>query len=607
MTSYVEQYTPSGVNVYGSGSNASTPEPPSPLRWRTFKLPKDDPDEATWIGWEAVLDDTRGGYAQYGDFGRGGNQYDGDYRKTSISTLDQRFNRHLLLSPFITNTAFGFEANRSAAFYTHFGDLQKFVMAVYGNGGTSNLMTETSATNPLLVTSGYSPGAPVVSLAPIIIGGASNAERLAIGREGAVTDVHTTVGTSDGTMNAATSSMWALQTVPINATTPGTGTLLIYAGAGSASIYTLAQTAAIGAAPTAVLQNLPSGGSGLGVEQLQKNWPLRVWWLIPQAGGNTASFAGQGMLASKVMSTNLEGTDPQPISTSLSRVYQAALWDQKMVQTDSARVVAYDGEREADLHFLRNRAGNSDYRWTCSGLIVNGRDLLAFVQRDDLTLAGGVTTPGNTTLRIEQYFPDFDSWVPVTGDYTIPKIAAVGSSNQAPFGSPLITKGNAAFYVLSRQTSHLHTYMLDNSFSRVFLPPGGVNPYYHYNLTGTTQYISQKWATTGTWDSPYFSLPTLEGREKKVNQIVFGGQIAEGTVKVTINPNQGGSSVTFAGTDTVNSQPVDSSDATFDLLQIRIQLNQGSSTFKTPQGLPIIIRGRARLSDPVEELASDYI
>lgn len=140
--------------------------------------------------------------------------------------------------------------------------------------------------------------------------------------------------------------------------------------------------------------------------------------------------------------------------------------------------------------------------------------------------------------------------------------------------------------------------MRGTKWDRFFLSPEGINPYQHYNQTGASQNIAQGWATTGTFDSPYFSLPTLEGRDKRADQIVFGGQIAEGNVEVTINPNEGGSAVIFAGTDTTRAQPVESTDAHFDLLQIRIKINQGSSTFKTPNALPIVIRGRAYLSDP---------
>lgn len=84
---------------------------------------------------------------------------------------------------------------------------------------------------------------------------------------------------------------------------------------------------------------------------------------------------------------------------------------------------------------------------------------------------------------------------------------------------------------------------------------------------------------------------------KKADQIVFGGQIAEGNVAVTINPNEGGTAITFAGTDQTRSQPAEATDALFDLMQVRVQINQGSSTYKTGQALPITIRGRAYLND----------
>src|SRR4051794_8854346 len=108
MTSdYVETAASSPPLIFGSSLDASQSDPPSPLHWRTFALPKTDPEKDIAIGFELRIDDLRGGYAQYGDFGRGANQYDGDYRMTSVSAgLDQRFRRHLMLSQLKTRTTF---------------------------------------------------------------------------------------------------------------------------------------------------------------------------------------------------------------------------------------------------------------------------------------------------------------------------------------------------------------------------------------------------------------------------------------------------------------------------------------------------------------------
>ena len=594
-TDFSTPYSPSGVNIYGSGISASKADPPSPLHWRTFKLPASDPEKDIAIGWELKIDDLRGGYAQYGDFSRGGSQYDGDYRKTSISTLDQRFDRHLLLPPKVTQTTLASAGpGNGCLFHCSFGPEKKLLM---GGGSEANfaLFTETSSTDPTPAAVTYVPGAPnVVSISAGVLN--STDERPIVGLDNSSVARYFDANLAASTaMHANSANLWSSQRTNINAATPGLGGNLLYAGT---SIYFLAENAAIAAAPTQVLQNVPSGGCGLGVEQLQKNWPLRVFWWWPLASSTTSAI--QLGYPGQVVTTNLEGGDPQPIPTSLSRVYFACLWNHMVVMTDGVRVEAYDGEHRYDLGFLGKRLRNTDYRWGCSGFAVDGDALYAMVARADLTVGAGV---GVSELSLERYMPDFNAWAQVSQTMTAANSllgsASVDAAREMPYGRIDALHNWAMTMPISRQTGFLHLNMRNSAkWNRMFISPEGVNPFYHYSQTGSGAEIAQEFASTGTWYSPYFSLPTLEGREKQVDQVVFLGVIDEGNVKVTINPNQGGLAVTFAGTDETRAQSVDGSGAHFDLLQLSIQLNQGSSARKTPNGLPIVIRGRAYLTDP---------
>jgi hypothetical protein len=584
---YVETAASTPPQIYGSPLDGSLTEPPAPLHWRTFELPSTDPDVMAYgakgvIGWEARIDDLRGGYQQYGDFGRGTNQYDGDYRMTSNSFgVDSRFRRHLLLAQLKTTTTLATAPSQFQVFAVNLNGV-----LIMGSGSTANfsLFKETSGA-PAAVT--YTPASNINGLYKGVIGGATNPERLFVCMTGTAIDVHSVAGTSLGSMNAVTSGAWGVTQTPINAATPGTPQLLI---GSNNSIYTLPVSSAIGTAPTQVLSGIPNGGWAMGIEQMPKNLPLRAFWAMPRSNQSGTS---PGLVKMDIWHTNLEGTDRQQvIFTNLADgVRFADFWRRNVVATDSLRIVTWDGDESRDLHIFNNRNLNSDYRLTVSGLIVNDNNLYAVV-----TNATFNSSSTATTMWIEQYLPEFDAWIQVSstwvpttfsisidgGVYTFPVVQVHAFSPSTPF---------------SKQTGRVHINMNDTTWNSMLLHPAGQNPYYLTRQTGASQNFAQAWATTGTWTSPYYTLPTLEGRMKKVDQIVFGGAIDEGNVKVTINPNQGGTAVSFAGTDSTRSQPAPTSQTLFDLLQVGIQLNQGSTIYKTPQGLPITLRGRAYMND----------
>lgn len=577
--------------TYGSPLDGSLTDPPAPLHWRTFELAASDPDVMAFgpkgvIGWEARIDDLRGGYQQYGDFARGSNQYDGDYRMTSRSFgVDTRFRRHLMLSQLRTITTLGTSFGTSDLFSVNLNGT-----LVLGGGSVANfaLYTEVNGV-PAAVT--YSPASNIQGLYKGVIGGATSAERLFICMQTTAIDVHSSAGTSLGSMNAVTVGASGVMATPINAATPGTPQLLIYT---NNSMYVLPVSSAIGAAPTQVLTGLPNGGAAIQIEQVPKSLPLRAYWIMPDANLSQSWLLGApGTFRARVWHTNLEGTDRQLVPLPLTNVMFAGFWRRNLVATDGTRIVTWDGDITRDLHVQNNRFANSDFKKQIDGLCVNDNDLFALVTYFDYSAAGAM---GNTVQALEQYLPEFDAWVQISANWVPTSISTAlsGSVYNA------IAQVNAYSPTLpfSTQSGRLIMSSLTTKWFSQFLPPAGANPYYLYRLTVTDTSASKQWETTGTWYSPYYSLPTLEGRMKKVDQVIFGGAIAEGNVKVIINPNEGGTAVTFAGTDVTRSQPAPTGQNLFDLLQVSIQLNQGSSTYKTPNALPVTIRGRAYMNDP---------
>ena len=528
----------------------------------------------------------RGGYLQSGDFARGAGQFDGDYRMTSQSAgVDQRFRRHLMLAQLKSRSTF--TAVPDDMFSVNLNGV-----LIMGGGSTANfsLFKEVSSA-PSAVT--YTPASKIAGLYAGVIGAATNTERLFICMVSTAIDVHSVAGTSLGSMHANTANAWGVMQTPVNAATPGTPQLLI---GSNNSIYTLPVSSAIGAAPTQVLSGLPNGGAALGIEQVPKNWPLRAYWIMPYkniSGATWMGLVGAGSRVADVWSTNLEGTDRQLVPLPLTTVNFAALWRRNIVATDGTRIVSWDGDVSRDLHVLSNRKADSDVKRAVTALAVNDNDLYAVLTHQ---ITGGT----GTTITLEQYIPEFDAWVQVSAIW-VPTVFAL-TAEPGPWGYTVTSHSMSPQVPVSKETSRMYLGMAaagtGTDIDHVFLPPSGHNPYYLYRKTGSGNGFAQQWETTGTWYSPYYQLPTLEGRRKRVDEIVFGGEIAEGTVSVTINPNEGGTAVIFAGTEATRAQQVEATDADFDLLQVLFTLTQGSDTRKTMQALPITLRGRAYLTDP---------
>ncbi len=606
------------VNLSGTPRDATPQEPPAPLHWRTFALPANDPDVLTYgkdmvIGWELKLDDLRNGYLQYGDFARGGtgvaggSAYEGDYRSISSSTMNTLHRRFMLL-PFLTSQTSFAGAGTPAGCVSSANVFNTFALA-YGNTANRALYKETSATDPTPVVITYTPGSYITALSTIIIGGATSAERLAILRSGAsfqiLSDLTTGGPTIDGTGHANLSPAWGVGQSPINAVTPGTGVNVWYANGG---IWTTQITDAIGAAPVQILSNLPNGGCYLGMDRLEKgDQSLRFFWWIPDVNTSSPAYLNRG----KVMHTDLEGSDPQWIPTRLATTALACLWEHKVVMSDAVSVETFDGDTSTDLQWLKGRAANTDLVWRVQNIYVAGNALMLMGAHSD-GVANATPTSTNLVLQLEQYNVAFGAWEPFSGSMALGEQAAFALS---PF-SPIVIAteshpGPGGGWSKQTQFLHVVTRLLSGTtakLDRIFRPPNTQNPYDIYRQTGASAGYSQSFESTATVTTPYFELPTLEGRWKKADQVVFLGDVDSGgtsaTVSVSIN---GGSGILFSAGLTDGARVAQTSetgdDSPWMQLQVSVTLTRSTAT-KTPNGLPIVIRGRAYLVDPDTELDS---
>src|SRR5215471_7332034 len=236
-TDFSQPYNPL---VWG-GIDNTTIEPPAPLHWRTYRLPASDPDVQLYgadgvVGWELKLDDLRGGLLQVGDFARGSNLYDGDYRGTAQSTLDARWRRHLMLPPQTTRQT-NLTGKTPVSNPLVWCYLNNELWLAHGDDGfnTQCLFKEGGSWSLTAVPYTGSTSDNIVSLGPITIGGVTTGERLFVGRQNQPPQVLNTDGSYAGgsagaaTMHASLANAFGILSSPANATSPGTRTNLIYA------------------------------------------------------------------------------------------------------------------------------------------------------------------------------------------------------------------------------------------------------------------------------------------------------------------------------------------------------------------------------------------
>src|SRR5215471_3168376 len=532
-TDFSQPYNP----LLWGGIDNTTIEPPAPLHWRTYRLPATDPDVVLYgadgvIGWELKIDDLRGGLLQTGDFARGSNLYDGDYRGTQGGTLDPRWRRHLLLPPLttqqthLTNVAAALEP----VFWCYVNN-ELFLGTAGAGGGTHCLFKEHSSWS--VVELPYSnAGDNITCLGPIGIGGVTTGERLFVGHQNGAPHVLNADGSYAGgslaaaTMHANLITAQGILTSPANATSPGTRTSLIYA---NTKLWSLPVTAAIGDAPTPVMNDLPRGGYAIGIFQMPKGpYGLRAFWAFPLTDTpGTGALVSSWISPVKIVHTNLEGGDPVEVDMGLPMLRFVAQWQNKLVGSDATRIVVFDGEELRDLGVMNNRRVNSDLKRNVTGLLVKGRDLCAAITSGDMTTLPGAV--GQSVLQLEAYIAEMDAWVPASGYMPLGDI-----SNSNPVNSWYPYLMNAVFHQQSpsipwsKRSYFAYFKMCGPYWDYMYQAPSRANPFYTARQTGAARNMCQDFELWGRLDLPYWELPQLEGRWKKCDQVIFMGDADAG-------------------------------------------------------------------------------
>ena len=598
MTSnYTQDYYEGALNIYGATLNATYQEPLAPpgFKWITNPdMPRSLQGKVRF--WQIKIDEARGGMAQDDDYER-------SYAGWSTSSCDPRFRRHLILPLKTTETTgFGSSPGNNIVCWTNFNGL--FVMTG-GSSANLSLFKETSSEDPTPVVVTYTPGAQITSLQTVPTGGTSL--RMVVGRLATTTDVHSSAGTSVGTMHTDFNSLWGMCVSPLNASAPGVPMLVGYANTG---IYVLSSASAIGTQPAKTL-TAPGGGAILGLETLLKSpWGNRIYMLWPTPENTAASgFSdGSGVAYSRfiAVSINDEALDPQPIKWSLSQIKGGRLWQRKLVCHDFVRVVAYDGEQEEDLRIFNNIAANSDIKYAVIGLGGDDATLLARVFAYD---------QASTTdfLQWWQYMPQTKSWSPCsTKSTTFGQTTVSDSGVYTPTASVGPTGANFPWSAQTGAVYHKVHKTSDGQFDWMILTPPGVNPYNLYRKTGSSDRFSKAFETSGAHTFPAWTLPTdgypsaLDEIDMRLADIDGGGTDATVSIDVATQSSatpglsfsnnitrQFRSSEAIAGRTRTDMRGL---REFFQKLQVKATLGQSSGeTNKTPNALPIILRGHTCL------------
>ena len=156
----------------------------------------------------------------------------------------------------------------------------------------------------------------------------------------------------------------------------------------------------------------------------------------------------------------------------------------------------------------------------------------------------------------------------------------------------------AAYAVVSMPlVSYLATRTIGRSY-KMFIPPSEYNPYNVYRqTTGAASGTGIEFEATGTYTSPKWVLPGLEGAPSMVSKITYLGDVDSGGTSgtaATATVTAGNMTGTFITGFADRAQVTDIQDSgdVFYKLQVTVtQTRNTGSTRWTPQSLPIIIEG----------------
>ncbi len=537
-------------------------------------------------GWRLTIYDLRGGLNTV----RG--SFAGTHARSSSSTLDTRFAGYAtlpLLTTVQTTPDPGYESGGDALQVSHLNIFDTLAIAAGGNAN-SCLFKETSGTDPALValTYTFNVGATnhnIYGLASVAIN--SQEARLCVYGAGPA-EVLSNVGNTPTVAGTITDSLLCKGIIQ----TPLTDQPILFYQ--SKQLGSLLSTSAYAASITKTINVPSSGGYVVGMSSLAGG-RLRVYWVFPRQDSIVGMLEMGAEDAGDLYSTNLEGSDLALHDLPLRWVNLAAIYRDGIVAHDGRRIVFTNGRMLRDLRVFADRVPNSDRELRVRGFTINGPELIA--RLCEIAVSGGT---GATVEWEESYDFDLDAWLPVSGQTTLSTTGVQGLNSPGP--SPI-----------SFTTGYRHHYT-DGAWRRTLTTPYGTNPFTLRKTAGAASGTGQAFAASGTWTSPKWTLPGLEGAPFVVSRVSFGGDVdAAGTdstaghVEVAIADNSG--AFTNKVAHFVTGHPNWRQLTKFDPvqqeqiyeLQVRITATQQSGgtdpTRYTPNCLPVVIEGYAFLEE----------
>lgn len=526
--------------------------------------------------WELILYDARGGLnRQVGDFDR-------DFDRSSESTIDTRFERTGVLPLLLTEVTTPDPAGTQTGI--HYAQI--FDTTIIATGATNDacLFKETSGTDPTIAAitgagTGGQPGHSFTCAHPAIFGGSSTAEKLVLGLVGAVPIAITdTSGTLYGTTaHANLNPLWGLIQTFL-------GNVLFYA---NGNIYSLDEDADWDTAPTQTV-TMRNGGFALGALLLGGGLgTVRAYWAEPDQATTSGCLAFGSETSFHIVSTDFEGYDKTPFlfTPELNRLYWAVIYRDGIVASDLKRVVFKNGSVSIDLHIFDDVSPDSDKQYRARGAWVRGDTLRVRVQKSK-TSSG----TGNSSWSIMEYDWQSQAWHRVS--------AWEDNSSTGDFG--VMPSGGGLPW--SDETGYLH-HQIDGSWWRQEWPAPGVNVFGLRKTSGAQSGTGSQFESTGTWTSPKWELPGLEGMTKVWMGYAFLGDLEAGGTGGTA----ASIAITAAGhTETINANSTNPQTAelgslrmmpAFDKLQISITATRQSGgtdpTRFTPNIFPVLLWGFA--------------
>lgn len=393
----------------------------------------------------------------------------------------------------------------------------KYVAA--GSSSGSALFKETSATDSSLVATDYAPPSPITGIFPIVIGGATQDERLMITHRNDPPKIVTVSGTTAtvvGTMHSdLDNSMGAVQGF-LYVDSTHTNPILIYANNG---IYLMYQESGITDAPTKVLSGVPRGGYALGLVELGAAG-IRAAFVWPHQDRSSGMLLDGGVeKPGKVVTVNLLGTDYQvePVmGLATDPVYFAAIVNgSSIVGSDKRRVCLYTGRQGSrDLGWFAERPADSDYTHReIRGFAVNSSEIWASVNK--VPFATGT----NTVHQWESYDLETNAILPRSAETNV--------------GTAFARSMACTPIAISDLTRAIHQYS-STQWKSIFVPYYGENPFHMYRKTsGAASGTGKTFESSASVTTCAMDIPGLEGWPSVPSRVLFMGQIQDASDNTT--------------------------------------------------------------------------